>query len=96
MSLSGTHGLRGLVVREIVRQLKAWDTGSRSAVTLEPGAVVSCCRIHRDREDGEPYVMEFQHSGRLYSCPLFRFQPRTQPIQLVGVSGGPAREAAAI
>jgi hypothetical protein len=63
---------------------------------LEPGAVISCCRIHRNCEDGEPYVMEFHYSGRLYSCPLFRFQPRTQPVQLVGGEGIPAREAVAL
>lgn len=97
MSLSDTHADYGdSVLREITRQLKAWDDGACSTVVFEPGAVISCCRIHRNREDGEPYVMEFQFSGRLYSCPLFRFQPRTQPVQLVGAEGIPAREAAAI
>ena len=84
------------MLREITRQLMAWDAGARSAVTLEPGAVLSNCRIHRNCEDGEPYVMEFQHSGRLYSCPLFRFQPRTQAVPLVWVEEIPAREAAAV
>jgi hypothetical protein len=63
-------------------------------VIFEPGAVITGCRIHRNREGGEPYVMEFHHSGRVYYCPLFRFQPRTQAIQLLGVEGIPAREAA--
>jgi hypothetical protein len=69
-----------------------------SAVTLEPGAILYSCRIHRnshvETETGaEVYVMEFQSSGRRYSSPLVRFQPRTQAVDLVWVEGIPAREA---
>ena len=96
MSLSDTDGLRGLLLREITRRLTAWDVTTRSTVIFEPGTVISSCRIHRDREDGEPYVMEFRHSGRLYSCPLFRFQPRTQAVPFVGAERIPAREEAAV
>ena len=84
------------VVREITRRLAVWDTGACSAVVLEPGAVLTRCRIHRNHEGGEPYVMEFHHAGRLYSCPLFRFQPRTQPVEFVGAESAPAREAVAV
>jgi hypothetical protein len=95
VSLSDTHELRGLGLRKITQELQAWDNGAGSIVTLEPGVVLSSCQIHRDRQDGEPYVMEFQHSGKVYSCPLFRFQPRTQPIDVVGIGAIPAREAVA-
>jgi hypothetical protein len=96
VSLSDTTRIAGiLLLREITRQLTVWDTGARSVVVLEPGTVISGCRIHRNHEDGEPYVVEFQFSGRLYSCPLFRFQPRTQSILMAGSSGSPVREAAA-
>jgi hypothetical protein len=72
-----------------------------SAVTLEPGATLYLCRIHRNShaETGtgsEVYVMEFQSSGRRYTCPLFRFQPRTRAVELVWVEGIPAREAVAV
>ena len=72
-----------------------------SAVTLEPGAILYFCRIHRnsyaETEAGaEVYVMEFQSSGRPYTCPLFRFQPRTRAVELVWVEGIPAREAVAV
>jgi hypothetical protein len=61
-----------------------------SSVTLEPGAILCACRIrrngHAETETGaEVYVMEFQSSGRQYSAPLFRFQPRTQAVDLVSV-----------
>jgi hypothetical protein len=40
--------------------------------------------------------MEFQSSGRRFASPLFRFQPRTQAVDLVCVEGIPAREAVAV
>jgi hypothetical protein len=72
-----------------------------SAVTLEPGAILYSCRIHRDShaetETGsDVYVMEFQSSGRRYVSSLFRFQPRTQAVDLVWVEGVPAREVVAV
>jgi hypothetical protein len=70
-------------------------------VTLESGAILYSCRIHRrshaETEAGsEVYVMEFQSSGRRYVSPLVRFQPRTRAVDLVGVEGIPAREAVAV
>ena len=72
-----------------------------SAVTLEPGAILYSCGIHRnshaETETGaEVYVMEFQSSGRRYFSPLFRFQPRTQVVDLIWVEGIPARETVAV
>jgi hypothetical protein len=72
-----------------------------SAVTLEPGAILYSCRIHRnshaETETGaEVYVMEFQSSGRRYTSPLCRFQPQTQAVDLVWVEGIPAREVVAV
>jgi len=40
--------------------------------------------------------MEFQSSGRQFNSPLFRFQPRTQAVDLVWLGGIPAREAVAV
>ena len=83
-------------LRQITRHLEAWDTVARSAVLLEPGIVISGCRIDRNGEGGEPYVMEFRYSGRQYSCPLFRFQPRTESLHPAGCGEISAREAAAV
>jgi hypothetical protein len=89
------------VLREAIRPLEAWDAAARSTVTLEPGALLSCCQVHRGRDTEveagfEPYVMEFESSGRQYTCALFRFQPRTQAVELVWVQGIPACEAVAV
>ena len=89
------------MIREVSSSLAAWDVAAGSAVTLEPGAILYSCRIHRnshaETETGtEVYVMEFQSSGRRYFSPLFRFQPRTQAVDLIWVEGIPAREAAAV
>jgi hypothetical protein len=72
-----------------------------SAVRLEPGAILYSCRIHRhshaETETGaEVYVMEFQSSGRRFTSPLVRFQPRTQVVELVWLEGIPASEAVAV
>jgi len=73
------------VIREVVKPLVAWNADLRSNATLPPGSILSGCRIETNRiahpESGvEPYVMEFLWSGRLYLCPLFRFQPRTRSL----------------
>jgi hypothetical protein len=53
----------------------------RATTVLQPGAVLSACRILRNQLPGaEPYVAEFACAGRRYSCPLFLFQPRTQAL----------------
>jgi hypothetical protein len=86
-------------MREVISPLAAWDVAAGSAVTLEPGAILYSCRIHRhshaETETGsEVYVMEFQSSGRRYAAPLCRFQPRTQAVDLVWVEGIPVVEHA--
>ena len=78
------------VIREIVRQLQVWDTDSCAFVTLEPGAVLSECRIRRNAFPGgdsgaETYVMEFRAADHKCTCPLFAFQPRTQAVDLNAV-----------
>ena len=79
----GLRGLRGLerVDREIIRPLDAWDMDDLYTTVLQPGAIVSRCRILSNRAPGaEPYVVEFEFDGRRYFCPLFSFQPRTQTL----------------
>jgi hypothetical protein len=67
------------VNREIIRPLAAWDTGVSYPSVLQPGTVLSECRILRNNGPGdEPYVVEFDSGGRRYSCPLFAIQLRTQ------------------
>jgi len=78
--------LRGFlqVNREITRPLAAWDTDVFSTLVLQPGSVLSACRILRHNAPGaEPYVMEFRSAGHRYSCPLFTFQARTQVLTLL-------------
>jgi hypothetical protein len=75
--------LRGLerLDREIIKPLAVWDTGVRYTSVLQPGIVLSGCRILRNDASGaEPYVVEFDSAGHRYSCPLFAFQPRTQAV----------------
>jgi hypothetical protein len=72
------------VDREIIRPLPVWDTDVRYTSVLQPGIVLSGCRILRsDASGGEPYVVEFDSDGHRYSCPLFAFQPRTQALTAV-------------
>src|SRR5664280_938173 len=76
-------GLRGFlrVNREIVRPLAAWNLDDCFTWVLDPGAILSGCRILRNHAPGaEPYVVEFDFAGHRYSCPLFIFQPRTQAL----------------
>jgi hypothetical protein len=84
------------VIREIVRQLQVWDTDSCAFVMLEPGAVLSDCRIRRNPFAGadsgtETYVMEFRAADHKCTCPLFAFQPRTQTMDS-NRDSNPARE----
>jgi hypothetical protein len=77
-SRAPTTGLER-VNREIIRPLAAWDVEDCATVVLDPGAILSGCRILRDNAPGaEPYPVEFNCEQHRYSCPLFVFQPRTQ------------------
>jgi hypothetical protein len=69
------------VDREIIKPLAVWDTDVCYTSFLQPGIVLSGCRILRsDASGAEPYVVEFDSAGHRYSCPLFAFQPRTQAL----------------
>ena len=87
---AGAHNLdlRGFlrVNREIIRPLEAWDRDDCSTWVLDPGVILSGCRILRNHAPGaEPYVVEFEFAGHRYSCPLFAFQPRTQALATTAV-----------
>ena len=76
------------MIREVIRPLNAWNTDLCSPVTLQPGSILSGCRIEPNgiAHPGpglEPYIVEFHSSGHRYVCPLFRFQPRTQAVVAV-------------
>jgi len=51
---------------------------------LSPGTVLLECRVSRRalaaEGDGDPYQVRFVANGRAYSCPLYAFQPRTEPL----------------
>ena len=73
------------MLRETTSPLCAWDVEGRSEVTLEPGRLLSICRVRQNgpaaiQSGAEAYDVEFEVSGRIYYCPLFRFQPRTQAV----------------
>jgi hypothetical protein len=68
---------------------------------LEPGAILSGCRIQPNGRiqlfaELEPYVMEFHSCGRQYACPLFSFQPRTQAVELAWAEGLASDKALAV
>ena len=83
MSLSTLHSRGFKLIREVIRPLPAWDAMAGSAVTLEPGTILSSCHIVPNCTIGidavfEAYVMEFDAVGRRLQCPLYRFQPKTR------------------
>ena len=61
-----------------------------SGCRIEPNAIA-----HPDA-GVEPYVMEFHFAGHRYVCPLFCFQPRTQPAAPVPLEGADALKAIAV
>jgi hypothetical protein len=72
-------------MREVIQALRVWDTDLCHQTLLAPGTILAACRILRkwSSEDGiEEYAVEFEAGGRRYACPLFRFQPRTQAVDL--------------
>lgn len=64
-------------MREVINSLSVRDMGTNRQILLPPGAILTACHILRTA--GE-YAVEFQSEGRQYICPLFQFQPRTQPL----------------
>lgn len=72
-------------MRELVAHLEAWDAESDACVRLEPGQVVAVLRIRRaplGDGDADPYLTEFESGGRIYTCPLYQFQARTESLAL--------------
>lgn len=89
------------MLRETNSSLDAWDVFGCSEVTLEPGSLLSRCRILRHNQTeidsgAEAYEVEFHVQGRLHICPLFRFQPRTQAVEMTAAEGLPARDTVAV
>ena len=69
------------VDRKTIRPLLAWAFDLRSTEVLPPGTSLSSCRLlHIETPGAEPYQMEFEFAGRQFSCPLYAFQSRTQPV----------------
>ena len=81
-------------MRRVCRPLSAWDVGARSLAGLEPGAILSAWKVSRVEGD-DPYLVHFESGGRQYTCPLFRFQPRTETAEAPAAHETiPARDAA--
>lgn len=79
-------------MREVISSLAVWDASARRQVLLPPGAILTGCQIRRNWNLGgdqgsEPYTVEFECGGQDFVCPLFLFQPRTEPVdQTVGAA----------
>ena len=86
------------MLREVIRPFQARDAVACSAATVDPGAVLSACRIRRLAGNGESeaYGVEFHWLGRRYTCPLYLFQARTLAVETVPAEEIPAREAVAV
>ena len=86
------------LIRELVSSLDAWDVGAHADVRLDAGCLVSLLRIQCEplaASAATPYLAEFACSGRTYTCPLYRFQARTQTAALEFAEALPEPEAAA-
>lgn len=86
------------MTRELVSSLDAWDIGACADVHLEAGLLVSVLRIRCEPLAGPavvPYLTEFECRGRTYTCPLYRFQARTQTAALESAEALAEREVAA-
>ena len=74
------------MLREVIDTLQVQTCRDRSVIALEPGTLLSRCRIVRSANigaglDSAVYVMAFAVSDRDYTCPLVRFLPRTQTVE---------------
>ena len=86
------------MTRELVSSLDAWDIGAGVDVRLETGLLVSVLRIRCEPlagPAGTPYLAEFECCSRTYTCPLYRFQARTQTAELEFAEVLPERKVAA-
>jgi hypothetical protein len=74
------------VLREVIDTLQVQACGDRSVIALEPGTLLTRCRIIRSSNtvtgfDSAVYVMAFAVSDRDCTCPLVHFLPRTQTVE---------------
>ena len=74
------------MLREVINTLQVQTCRDRSVIALEPGTLLSQCRIVRSSNtctglDSAVYVMAFAVSDRDYTCPLVSFLPRTQTVE---------------
>jgi hypothetical protein len=79
--------------------LEAWDVGAASDVRLDAGQLVYAHRVRCEPLAGpalDPYVTEFECGGRLYTCPLYRFQARARIVEPETEPAIPERNAAAV
>ena len=87
------------MIRELVSSLEAWDAGRSSVVRLEAGQLVYVQRVRCEPLAGhaaDPYVAEFECGGRIYTCPLYRFQARARVVDPETVEAIPEPNAAAV
>ncbi|HKA02356.1 MAG TPA: hypothetical protein VKE70_37855 [Candidatus Solibacter sp.] len=102
LSLSRTpHFARGLkrVTRVTIGVLSVReDSPSGSAVLLPLGTVLSeCCVFRRPlAAECDPYEVRFLANGRSYTCPLYAFQPRTEPLTQAALAAEFDQIAAAV
>jgi len=71
--------------RETISHLEVWDVAARENVLLEAGLPVSVLRLRCEPPggaSGTPYLTEFECRGRVYTCPLYSFQARTQTARM--------------
>jgi hypothetical protein len=86
------------VIRELLSGLDAWDIAACAKVRLDAGLLVSVVRIRCEplaEPAVTPYLTEFECCGRTYTCPLYRFQARTQTVELETAETLPERKVAA-
>jgi len=81
--LSGlTHETGRGLSRVTIADLMVWDTATGEPVLLRPGVVLEGCRTVRLDQRCSNHSMEFRAAGTVYRCPLYAFQPRTEPLQI--------------
>jgi hypothetical protein len=83
------------VLRELISPLQVWDCAAHATAILKPGALITRFEILKNSNtESDPqadvYLMAFETQGRSYTCPLFRFLPRTHAV----AGSAPAEETA--
>lgn len=86
------------MIRELVSSLDAFDVCTQADVRLEAGSLVSLLRIRCEplaASAPAPYLAEFECSDRVYTCPLYQFQARTETAAVEFADALPERKVAA-